>query len=162
MTKRKILIVEDSDDDAILVNKVLEDYLGDKFFFYRLTTAAAIPDFLKSNKDEVGLILLDLGLPDAQGEQAFDAVRSHCIDIPVIILTGMEDHDLAVRLVSEGAEDFLNKEMLSLKPELIRNAVDFAFTRHEAIAQASKQAAMNLAEKDMIIGWMGGEYSMHR
>ncbi len=57
----------------------------------------------------VDVILLDLGLPDAQGLAAIKFVRAAAPQIPLVVLTGMDDDVLAMRSLQEGAQDYLVK-----------------------------------------------------
>lgn len=153
MTKQIILIVEDSDDDAFLVDRVLRRHVGDSLQIERRKTMTEAMSFITANEKAVGLILLDLGLPDTKGaDDTFARMKGYAPHIPVVILTGMNDHDLALRFMKEGAEDFVNKDMLHDKPQHLSDAVEFAICRHNLVHD-------KIAEKDMVISWMSGGYS---
>ena len=156
MSERVILLVEDSDDDAFITRKNLEEQLNEDFCLMRKATMTDARKFISERKEDIEIILLDLRLPDTRDEEdTFRSIQEHCQQIPVVILTSTHDHDLAVKFVGEGAEDFVNKELLLEKPELLRDAVDFAIRRHRLLADANRQ-------KDMIISWMGGGYSLQK
>ena len=57
----------------------------------------------------VDIILLDLGLPDAQGMDAIRQARAAAPHVPLVVLTGLDDEALAVQALHEGAQDFLIK-----------------------------------------------------
>jgi signal transduction histidine kinase len=59
--------------------------------------------------DDVGVVLLDLSLPDSQGLQTFVRVGERAPSTPVVVLSGLDDQDLAIRAVREGAQDYLVK-----------------------------------------------------
>jgi signal transduction histidine kinase len=57
----------------------------------------------------VDLVLLDLSLPDSHGFDTFETVHAAAPDVPVVVLSGLDDQGLAVRAVQEGAQDYLVK-----------------------------------------------------
>jgi DNA-binding NtrC family response regulator len=156
MSERVILLIEDSDDDAFITRKKLGEQLGENFRLLRATTIADARQFITERNAGIEIILLDLRLPDTHDEEdTFRSIKEHCQKIPVVILTSTHDHHLAVKFVGEGAEDFINKEMLLERPELLRDAIDFAVSRHRLLADTNRQ-------KDMIISWMSGDYSLQK
>src|ERR1051326_1678331 len=58
-------------------------------------------------------VLLDLGLPDAQGLPTLRAVRAEDPDVPVVVLTGLEDEETALQALRDGAQDYLVKGRFS-------------------------------------------------
>ncbi len=50
---------------------------------------------------------LDLNLPDSQGIETFNTMNKYAPELPIIILTGLVDEELAINIVSEGAQDYL-------------------------------------------------------
>ncbi|MEO7398938.1 MAG: response regulator, partial [Ilumatobacteraceae bacterium] len=64
-------------------------------------------------------VLLDLGLPDSQGLQTLRAVRQLDPDIPVVVLTGLEDEEAALQALRDGAQDYLVKGRFT-GPVLVR------------------------------------------
>lgn len=102
-----VLIIEDSADDVLLLSILLEEVPGTSF---RLVHASRLEDGLKlalSERPEV--ILLDLNLPDGHGMDAVTRVRLALPSVPLVVLTGSDDEDLAMRVVRAGAQDYLVK-----------------------------------------------------
>src|SRR4051812_45709042 len=100
----EILLVEDSPEDAYLVQRTINKSLSGRFDVSHKSTMAEAEIYIRDHKDEISLILLDLGLPDTKnGHDTFQHMKQYAPDIPVVVLTGMEDHDLALLLVREGA-----------------------------------------------------------
>ena len=58
------------------------------------------------------MVLLDLGLPDSQGLATLGKLRQHTPDVPVIVLTALDDEDLAVHSAQEEAHEYLVKSQL--------------------------------------------------
>jgi len=75
------------------------------------------------------IVLLDLNLPDSRGLFTFLRFRQSLPRLPVVVLTGIEDEDLGVLAVKEGAEDFLTKADLS--PRLLARSIRYAIERHD-------------------------------
>ena len=161
--RRTIVMVEDSEEDALLIRRRLNEHLDEPFDLKHFTRMADAQQFLAEHRKDTHLILLDLGLPDTRGGvDTFQRMKEHSLAIPVVILTSVDDHNLAVGLVREGAENFVNKGLLHDKPELLRDAVDFAISRHKIMDDINKKAIEELAQKDMVISWMSGGYSMQK
>ncbi|HEU4779394.1 MAG TPA: ATP-binding protein, partial [Steroidobacteraceae bacterium] len=62
---------------------------------------------------EYDLVLLDLGLPDAQGLEALRALRAVADLTPIIVLTGSDDYKQGLTAVREGAQDYLEKRRVN-------------------------------------------------
>jgi light-regulated signal transduction histidine kinase (bacteriophytochrome) len=74
----------------------------------------------------IDAVLLDLALPDSQGWGTFDTIRGKAPAIPVIVLTGLGDEALALKMVKKGAQDYVAKMELNggILPRAIRYAVE--------------------------------------
>jgi len=57
----------------------------------------------------VDVVLLDLGLPDSQGLATFNQIHAREPNVPVVVLSGAADEDLAIAAVEAGAQDYLVK-----------------------------------------------------
>ena len=163
MTTQEILLVEDSVDDAFLVMRVIEKHFPGLFQISHKVTMADAEAYIKGDTHPINLILLDLGLPDTKdGRDAFRRMKEYAPKIPIVILTGLEDHDIALSLVRDGAEDFVNKSLVHEKPELLRNVLDFATCRHQLTNNVTKEYEEKIKGKDDVISWMDGGYSIKK
>ncbi|MEN6351161.1 MAG: diguanylate cyclase [Syntrophomonas sp.] len=120
----KIMIIEDNPGDIRLIYEMLRENSN---FIFQLEPAEKLSLGLEILSEKtVDLILLDIGLPDSQGISSYINVHRQVPDIPIIILTGLEDEDLAMQAVQQGAQDYLNKGELSsnLLVRTIRYAVE--------------------------------------
>jgi len=163
MTMQEILLVEDSTDDAFLVCKTLDKHLPGRFHVNHMRTMADCEAYIRGHKGDISLILLDLGLPDTKsGRDTFAHMKEYAPEIPVVVLTGMEDHDLALALVREGAEDFVNKGLILDKPEMLRDVMEFAACRHQLMGETHQKHQQHMKEKDEVISWMSGDYSVKK
>ncbi len=77
---------------------------------------------------EFDLILLDLNLPDSQGLNMFQAVTMAARAAPLVVLADVEDETLALRLLREGAQDYLLKSRVDSRR--LGRAIRFALARH--------------------------------
>ncbi|MEX2376063.1 MAG: ATP-binding protein [Dehalococcoidia bacterium] len=121
----QVLLVEDNPGDARLVREALKDARG---LVAELVGADSLREALRLVQNApIQLILLDLGLPDASGLEALDAITLAAPDLPVIILTGLQDEDTALQALRLGAQDYLEKGEIS-SSTLVR-AVRYAIER---------------------------------
>jgi DNA-binding response OmpR family regulator len=103
MTAR-LLIVED--DPAL--NQMLVLHFEDEGFDIEgaMTCAEALEQVAVNAYD---LLLLDQQLPDGTGMELLEAVLSREPDLPVVMMTGKHDLELAIRAIEKGAADFIHK-----------------------------------------------------
>jgi DNA-binding NtrC family response regulator len=163
MSTHEILLVEDSPDDAFLVCRTIDKSFPGRFEVSHKTTMAEAETYIKDHRDDISLILLDLGLSDTKnGHDTFAHMKQYTSHIPIVVLTGMDDHALALALVRDGAEDFVNKGLIHEKPELLRDVVEFAACRHQLMGDTAKKHEAHMKEKDEVISWMSGDYSVKK
>jgi signal transduction histidine kinase/DNA-binding response OmpR family regulator/HPt (histidine-containing phosphotransfer) domain-containing protein len=75
----------------------------------------------------VDIIVLDLGLPDAQGLGALRRAHAAAPDVPLVVLTGLDDELLALQALQEGAQDYLVKGQIETHGLL--RAIRYAIAR---------------------------------
>ncbi|MGH7827092.1 MAG: ATP-binding protein [Candidatus Binatia bacterium] len=121
----RVLLVEDSDDDVLLIQEALSETTIEIERAERLSTALD-----KLAKGGLDVILLDLSLPDAHGLDTIGRVRGHSPGVPIVVLTGLNDEDAAVKAVEGGAQDYLNKGQVD--GHLLVRALRYAIQRHRA------------------------------
>lgn len=105
------LIIEDNQGDMVLIR----DYIKEEFLdpvFYEAATLDVAKKHLTSGQ-KIDIILLDLMLPDGQGEELLNAIIPLSASIPIIILTGYSDKDFSIKSLSYGVSDYLLKEDLN-------------------------------------------------
>ncbi|MGI8550887.1 MAG: response regulator, partial [Dehalococcoidia bacterium] len=106
-TPLQVLLVEDNPGDAVLIQEFLRDArtLQTNVTWVQ-DLASAIAHLARGNFD---LVLLDLSLPDSQGIETLRQVVAFTTAVTVVIMTGLDDEQLATRALSEGAQDYLVK-----------------------------------------------------
>jgi len=127
-----VLLIEDNPDDATLIRRYLNASRKIEYRVIHFDTLAKGLENLKSIPFDV--ILLDLSLPDGPaGIKTFETVHAQASDIPIIVLTGHDDDDLAVEAVHKGAQDYLVKGLIA-GPTLGR-AIRYAIERKKLLGQ---------------------------
>jgi PAS domain S-box-containing protein len=107
----RILLIEDNPGDARLLQIMLRTATGETF---SVEQAGRLSEGIQcAQRNKFDAMLLDLGLPDSQGIETVRTALRHCPSVPIIVLTGRDDDDLAAQSVSEGAQDYLGKENLA-------------------------------------------------
>ncbi|MGB0581696.1 MAG: ATP-binding protein [Limisphaerales bacterium] len=102
-----VLLVEDNPADAQLIRLMLEESTELPFVF---TNAESLTQAFQRIADNVyDIVLLDLTLPDTHGLETFSAVYSRIPDTPIIVMSGLDDENMAIRTVNSGAQDYLVK-----------------------------------------------------
>ncbi len=103
----RILLVEDDEDDAFLLQRALTKTAPGQFAISRVGTLEAARRTLVSSPFHV--VLSDLSLPDSRGFDTFEAIHEADPEVAIVVLTGNDDERLAVRALNEGAQDYLVK-----------------------------------------------------
>jgi signal transduction histidine kinase len=110
---KKVLLVEDNPGDARLLREMFK---GDGSLDVDLACVSFMSEAERHLAEcAVDIILLDLGLPDAQGLVAIRRARIAAPDIPLVVLTGMDDEVLAAQSLQEGAQDYLIKGQIEAR-----------------------------------------------
>ncbi|MFZ4555643.1 MAG: response regulator [Pseudanabaena sp.] len=133
-----VLLIEDSEDDALLVLRSLRQG-GLQITSQRVETAEALQEALNNSLWDV--IICDYNLPHFDAPRALEIVQEHQIDIPFIVVSGTIGEASAVELMKQGANDYLMKGRLTRLPEAIRREV-----RESQIRKERKQSAIELAQ----------------
>jgi diguanylate cyclase (GGDEF)-like protein/PAS domain S-box-containing protein len=103
-----ILLIEDNPGDARLLHEMLSEQSSQHAFdVVRVTCMREAEEQLAGGSFEI--ILLDLGLPDAQGLDAVRRARAAGPRIALVVLTGLDDEALAMQTLQQGAQDYLIK-----------------------------------------------------
>jgi signal transduction histidine kinase len=124
MSMVRVLLIEDDPGYARLLREILGEARDAE---YRVWWAATLVDGLAAlERDEVDVVLLDLGLPDADGTESVKQVCSRAPRLPVVVLSGENDVDTALESMRLGVQDFLVKGRVehALVPRAIRYAIE--------------------------------------
>ena len=112
-----VLLVEDNPGDALLIRFMLNKAGDSRVVLERVERLADA--LTRLEKGDISVVLLDLSLPDSQGLDTFSRVYKRAPHIPILVLTGHDDESIAVRAVTQGAQDYLVKGQVD-GPVLLR------------------------------------------
>ncbi|MGF7119070.1 response regulator [Methanobacterium oryzae] len=129
----KILLIEDSLEDFVIIREMLRDTNNP----FQLEHADKLKvGFEKLFNESFNLILLDLNLPDSYGFDTFIRTYDQVPELPIVILSGFNDEDVAIKAVREGAQDYLIKGEIDGK--LLARSIYYAIERKEAEKELMK------------------------
>jgi signal transduction histidine kinase/DNA-binding NarL/FixJ family response regulator len=103
----RILLVEDNSGDARLLREALKEVPNYQFDLEHVERLNQALQRLRGEHFDV--VLLDLSLPDGQGLDNLAPVRDAAPSVPILVLTGLDDEEVAVRALRVGAQDYLVK-----------------------------------------------------
>ncbi|HEY5611100.1 MAG TPA: diguanylate cyclase, partial [Thermoanaerobaculia bacterium] len=130
-TSQRMLIIEDEPRDARILEAMLQRGGLSKFTLSHATSIGEAET--KLGEDRPDIIILDLELPDATDLEGLIRLKEYSSQIPIIVLTGRDDENLALSALQQGAEDYLTKGNVD-RDRLIRS-VRYAIERHKTVKQ---------------------------
>ncbi|OHB78013.1 MAG: hypothetical protein A2W31_17920 [Planctomycetes bacterium RBG_16_64_10] len=121
----QVLLVEDNPSDARLIRELLAGAKRGRFDVVTVERLATGLAALRGGSYDT--VLLDLSLPDSQGIDTFLAIQQQNPTIPIVVLSGLEDEELMLKAVHEGAQDYLVKA--DIDTNLLERALRYAVER---------------------------------
>ncbi|HZZ82572.1 MAG TPA: response regulator [Gemmataceae bacterium] len=149
-TTLDVLLVEDSPTDVLLTEEALSPVSR-----FRLRSSARLADALRMlSEGHFDVVLLDLGLPDSEGLETLRRLRDRNTKVAVVVLTGKDDEELALRALQEGAEDYLVKGQADAGQ--LRRSIRYALERSLAEKQLrqNEERFRELTAKIQDVLWM--------
>ncbi|MEO6232310.1 MAG: response regulator [Ferruginibacter sp.] len=123
-----VLVIEDNPADLFLIEQMLR--LSNRNI-ERIYTADRISAGIELlNQFDMSIVLLDLSLPDSFGFDSFLKIKSNTKKIPVIILTGLSDKEMALEAIKEGAKDYLVKG--EFETDILVKSIQYSIERKNA------------------------------
>jgi diguanylate cyclase (GGDEF)-like protein/PAS domain S-box-containing protein len=144
----QVLAIEDSSADAELVTAMLDGVQDPGFTVVNAPRLAQGLQYLREQTFDV--VLLDLGLPDSVGFDAVRAVRNVCPEVPLIVLSGWDDEEIAIKTLQMDVQDYLTKGKFD--GNLLVRSIRYACERKRVIMelQASEARFRRLSESGII------------
>lgn len=133
----RVLLIEDSPTDARMIQEMLGEAGAGGFQLERVSRLAAGLERLAQGG--IGLLLTDLSLPDSHGLETFLRAHAQAPQVPIIVLSGLEDETIALHAVQEGAQDYLVKGHVD--GHLLVRAIRYAIERQRTAEQLAHYAA---------------------
>jgi diguanylate cyclase (GGDEF)-like protein len=150
-TTLHVVLVEDNRGDAVLVREELSDAAAGRV---ELTTVATLAGALgRIAAGPADCVLLDLSLPDAHGLAGLEALRAAHPDLPVVVLSGLAEDELALRAVQAGAQDYLVKGQAPgpVLLRAIRHAIERKESERRLAARAMSDALTGLPNRALLL-----------
>jgi len=146
-----ILLIEDNPGDRRLIQEMLAEAANVTFNVQYAERLEAGLECLGQNGAEV--ILLDLGLPDSQGLETLRTVHARASEMPIVVLTGLNDEMIGVRAINEGAQDYLIKGQVDTN--LLKRTIRYAIERKQAEERERRlQMQLSLSNRLASLGLM--------
>lgn len=121
-----VLLVEDNPGDRRLIELTLTEVSRPRF---RVRSADRLSDALAAlEKGRTDVVLLDLSLPDSTGLDTFHSFRERAPNLPIVVMSGLEDNEVALAAVAAGAQDYLPKSIVEGQ-QLVRS-LQYAMQRN--------------------------------
>lgn len=146
----RVLLIEDNLDDVVLVRQTLRDAAPHDS---EIESATRLEDGLRLLKEQsFDIVLLDLTLPDSFGIETYDRLHS-LSDVPVVVLSGDTNDEVALVALERGAQDYLVKGTVS--GDLLVRMLRYSITRHRLTSelQESEQRFRVLSEQMPALLW---------
>lgn len=139
----RLLLIEDNPGDARLLREMLNEQGSHNIEFTHVECMSEAEKHLA--ECEVDIILLDLGLPDAQGLEAVRRAHAAAPRVPLVVLTALDDESLAAQALQEGAQEHLIKGQVDTRG--LTRALRYAVERkimEEALFVETERAQVTL------------------
>jgi two-component system cell cycle sensor histidine kinase/response regulator CckA len=143
----RVLLIEDNEDDVCLIREML---LENPEVGIQLEWVDSLRRGLTQlAQGESDLVLLDLSLPDSRGLETLDKIQGQTPDVPIVVLTGLDDEGTATQAVRRGAQDYLVKGRLD--SYILMRAARYAVERKQA-EKALRESEARLLQSQKIEG----------
>jgi diguanylate cyclase (GGDEF)-like protein len=160
----QVLLVEDDPDDAMLAREALSEQRGHSRI--RVEHMICLEDAIEAAAAEdssFDVVLLDLGLPDSQGLETVERMVTAAPEIPIVVLTGINDPELGVEAVQRGAQDYLSKGHFD--SHLMIRTIRYAIERHrirEELQQSNEELSLLYSVAEAISRSLDRDELFHR
>ncbi|WP_207496732.1 PAS domain S-box protein [Aridibaculum aurantiacum] len=128
-----ILVIEDNPGDYVLVKEYLEECFSNASIIHATSINSATPIL---QEKQVDVVLLDLTLPDGMGIESFHSIHNIAPLVPIIILTGIGDREIALESVKYGAQDYIVKDDSS--PTVLQKSIQYGIERSKVLDHLKK------------------------
>jgi PAS domain S-box-containing protein len=149
-TSTHILLVEDNPGDVLLLRKMLQATPQGTSTIHAVPRLSDGMEYLR--KGHADAVILDLGLPDSTGLSTFHAFQARHPDLPIIVLTELNDQEIALQVLRSGGQDYLIKGQIN--NELLSRSIRYAIERKQLelklrkAKQETEEAARTLEESE--------------
>lgn len=148
----RVLIVTSHSNDAKALSQVLQDASDGPYAIESLSLLA--PALARIDSGDIDAILVDLSLPDSKGIATFDQLFAVAPQIPILILSGTEEEELANLAVQRGAQGYLSKGYFEsyLVPQSLRNIIQRKAVEESVFMEKARAEITLNSISDAVIG----------
>jgi len=141
------LLIEDDPDYVLLMSLLLTEACGPdaRYVIQSAETLAGGRELLSVQDFDV--VLLDLMLPDCLALQGLAALRRQAPDLPVVVMTSLNDEEVGLQAIAQGAQDFLVKEKIDALT--LKRAIGYARERSRLLSQL--EAVIESSAEGMLV-----------
>ena len=125
----KLLLIDGADSDAL---EALERLTADGAGFEYVWAPDVATGVQRLDQPDIDVVLLSLALPDAWGTEAFEKVHAFAAHLPIVLLAGPSESEIAIRCISLGAQDSISVD--EMEPKMLRRVMAYATERHRLIS----------------------------
>jgi signal transduction histidine kinase len=149
----QVLLVEDNAGDVRLLREMFSKEKPGSFELIHLSRMSEAVIHLA--KGQMDIVLLDMGLPDGHGLETVRRAHAAAPDVPLIVLTGLDDEALAAEAMKAGAQDYLIKGQIENRalPRALRHAIE----RHRMQTAADLDRKHQMEFKDEFLSHVSHE-----
>jgi DNA-binding NtrC family response regulator len=178
-----VLLVSDNESDIQDVKNHLEKTMGISCSLHYCSSILRSAGFFAKEALAIDIVLLDLGLiSKSTPQEVFQQMQTVAKGAPIIVFTERENHELALMAIDEGAADNVTRGQFSTDPFKLRDTIEFSIARDkiskrtaeksvtdykdarqravETLLSVQAESRKESKEKDQIINWMSGNYSV--
>lgn len=149
----RVLLIEDNPGDARLIRVTLAEARGASFDVQCYDRLSVGLEHLSLT--ETDIVLLDLSLPDSQGLDTLVKVQSSAEQVPVVVMTGLDDETMAIKAVQEGAQDYLVKGQFD--GNLLTHSIRYSIERYRLMMELEQIRQQQLKMKDRFLSQVSHE-----
>lgn len=138
----KLLMIEDSMVEARAIQQLLA---RSKHVHFDVEWVQSLTNGLKQlAENDFDLVLTDLQLHDGYGLGTFRLVQEHALDIPIVLMTNIQDETVALKAIASGAQDYLVKTQTDHRRLIM--VLQYALERHRIVAELRERYESRIAE----------------
>ncbi len=142
-----LLIIEDNPGDVRVLEEIFKKI---RDFYFNLDFCIRLSDGIKKlEKTEFDLILLDLSLPDSKKTETLSTLLDKNPNVPIVILTGLNDKREAIDSVRKGAQDYLIKG--EINEAVLSRSILYAIERFKIEEKLKKSEEKYKYERDNLM-----------
>jgi PAS domain S-box-containing protein len=132
----RVLLIEDCPGDVFLIREMVQESKSPRFRMVAQTDRLE-PGIALMRAGGIDVVLLDLTLPDSHGIESFTRAHEAVPELPIVVLSGIDDEEFAAQALHLGAQEYLVKGRMDM--HLLQRALRYAIERSRSEAQLGRE-----------------------